>query len=66
MGRGMRQRGQQLSEGSRIQWQGELPNTEWIDSISPHNPVLLYLGHVGVVAHSHWALLAGMEEEAPS
>lgn len=42
-------------------WRGDLPDTEWTDSVSPHNPVLLYRMDVHMVLLNSVALrLAGI------
>ena len=43
-------------------WDGQLPSAEWIDAISPHNPVLLYRMDVHMVLLNSVALqLAGID-----
>ena len=45
-------------------WKADLPNTEWIDSISQHNPVLLYRMDVHMVLLNSVALrLAGIDAD---
>ena len=43
-------------------WAGGLPNADWIDAISPHNPVLLYRMDIHMVLLNTVALeLAGID-----
>jgi predicted amidohydrolase YtcJ len=48
---------------NHMQWDGELPTREWIDAVTPDNPVWLYnIDQLGGVANSAALRAAGIDE----